>query len=62
MDFYRKEISDFIRLSETLLSPTFLGAPLTNEERQVIEFYVRALSDIGRVTDTTRLKETAAVR
>ena len=44
MDLYRKAISDFIRASETILSPAILGESVTEEERKVIEFYVEALS------------------
>lgn len=44
MDPYRKEVSDFIRLVETLLSPASLGSPLTKEECRVVEFYVKQLS------------------
>ena len=38
MDPYRKEISDFIRLAETLLSPLSLRPPLTKEECQFVEY------------------------
>lgn len=44
MDPYRKEISDFIRLAETLLSPISLRPPLTKEECQFAEYYVNALA------------------
>jgi hypothetical protein len=44
MDLYRKEVKDFIRLVETLLSPASLGEPLTKEECHVVEFYVTALA------------------
>ena len=44
MDLYRKEVSDFIRLAETLLSPASLEIPLTKEECRVVEFYVKSLS------------------
>ena len=43
MDIYRKEVSDFIRIAETLLSPASLGEPLTKEECRVVEFYLSAL-------------------
>ena len=44
MDLYRKEVIDFIRLAETLLSPVSLGEPLTAEECKVVDFYVTALA------------------
>lgn len=44
MNIYRKEVSDFIRIAETLLSPASLGEPLTTEECQVIEFYLASLA------------------
>jgi hypothetical protein len=44
MNQYRKEVSDFIRLSETLLSPASLQTPLTEEECQVVDFYAKALA------------------
>ncbi len=45
MAFYRKEVSEFIRLAERLLSPISLGQPLTQEECQVVDFYVGALAE-----------------
>ncbi len=44
MNLYRKEVSDFIRLAETLLSPASLGEPLTKEECRVVDFYVTSLA------------------
>ena len=44
MGLYRKEVSDFIRLGETLLSPVSLGQPLTQDECRVVDFYVSALA------------------
>ncbi len=44
MDLYRKEVSDFIRLAETLLSPASLGEPLTKEECRIVDFYVSSLA------------------
>lgn len=44
MSAYRKEVSEFIRLAETLLSPVSLGEPLTQEECQVVDFYVGTLA------------------
>ena len=46
VDLYRKEVSEFIRLAETLLAPVSLGQPLTQDECQVLDFYVSAL--VGR--------------
>jgi hypothetical protein len=45
MAFYRKEVSEFIRLAERLLSPISLGQPLTWEECQVVHFYVGSLTE-----------------
>ena len=44
MDVYRKEVSDFIRIAEALQSPASLGTPLTKEECQVVDFYVKSLA------------------
>jgi hypothetical protein len=44
MDLYRTEVSEFIRLAETLLSPVSLKTPLTKEECRIVDFYVRELS------------------
>ena len=44
MDLYRKEVSEFIRLSETLLSPVSLGQPLTQDECQIVNACVSALA------------------
>ncbi len=44
MDLYRKEVSEFIRLAETLLSPVSLGQPLTQDECQVVNACVSALA------------------
>jgi hypothetical protein len=44
MELYRKEVSEFIRLAETLLSPVSMGEPLTEEECRVVDFYVTALA------------------
>jgi hypothetical protein len=43
MDVIRKELQDFIRASETLLSPVSLREPLKEDEWQVIEFYASSL-------------------
>ena len=45
MDLYRKEVSEFIRLAETLLSTVSLGQPLTQDECQVVEYYVSELAE-----------------
>jgi hypothetical protein len=44
MDVYRKEIGEFIRIAETLLSPASLTLPLTKEECHVVDHYVKELS------------------
>lgn len=60
MAVYRKEVSEFIRLAERLLSPISLGQPLTWEECQVVHFYVGSLAEryanLGRtLVDQTEL-------
>ncbi len=40
---YRKELTAFMLAAETLLSPILLTAPLTSEERKIVEFYVKSL-------------------
>jgi hypothetical protein len=40
----RKEVQDFIRVSETLLSPELLASTLTPEECELIAEYVMSLS------------------
>jgi hypothetical protein len=44
MNVFRKEVRDFIRLAETLLSPVSLGEPMTEEECQAVDFYASALA------------------
>lgn len=44
MKVFRKEVNDFIRIAETLLSSASLKTPLTKEECHVVEFYVNALA------------------
>ena len=41
---FRKEIQEFVRASETILSPGSLGKPLTLDEAQIIKFYVISLN------------------
>jgi hypothetical protein len=45
MRHLRVEAHEFVRVSETLLSPASLGAPLTKQERQIIQFYTGSLND-----------------
>lgn len=40
----RKEVREFIRAAETLLSPVILGSDLTEEECELIREYVMSLS------------------
>ena len=42
----RKEVQDFILISETLLSPALLTSALTPEECEVIAEYVMSLSHL----------------
>lgn len=41
---YRREVQDFMRITETLLSPASLGDDLTPEECDIIAYYVMSLS------------------
>jgi hypothetical protein len=41
---YRREVQDFIRITETLLSPASLGDDFTPEECDIIAYYVMTLS------------------
>ena len=56
MNQYRKEVCDFIRLSETLLSPASLQTPLTEEECQVVDFTRRHWPAIVRASATYHAK------
>ena len=40
----RREVQDFIRITETLLSPASLGDDFTPEECDIIAYYVMTLS------------------
>lgn len=42
----RKEVQDFILVSETLLSPALLTSALTPEECEIIAEYVMSLSHL----------------
>lgn len=42
---FRPEVQDFIRATETLLSPALLGQSLTPEECDIIAYYVMTLSN-----------------
>ena len=35
----RQEVHEFVRASETLLSPASIGDPLTKNERDIIRYY-----------------------
>jgi len=45
MTSFRREIHDFIRSSETILSPAYVGEPLTLQEAQIVKFYAISLSE-----------------
>ena len=45
MEVFRKQVADYIRAAETLLSPTSLGEPLTKEECHVVEYYSKSIAD-----------------
>lgn len=42
----RKEVQDFILVSETLLSPALLSSALTPEECEIIAEYIMSLSHL----------------
>jgi hypothetical protein len=42
---YRPEVQNFIRATETLLSPASLGSDLTPDECDIIAYYVMSLSN-----------------
>ena len=42
----RKEVQDFILISETLLSPALLTSALTPEECEIIAEYIMSLSHL----------------
>lgn len=44
MPSLRQEVHEFVRASETLLSPASLDAPLSKEELRIIEFYASSLT------------------
>ena len=45
MAVFRKEVNEYIRAAETLLSPASMDKPLTKEECKIVEFYTSSLSD-----------------
>ena len=46
MSAYRQEVREFVRASEALLSPISIGGELlTQQEREIIQFYATSLSD-----------------
>jgi hypothetical protein len=61
MDLYRKEVSEFIRLAETLLSSVSLEQPLTQDECQVVDFYVSALARRYATLGQTSVDQTELV-
>ena len=45
MPSMRPEVHEFVRASETLLSPASMAPPLTKEECEVVEYYATTLTD-----------------
>ncbi len=45
MEVFRKQVAEFIRAAETILSPASLGEPLTKEECQAVEYYSKSIAD-----------------
>ena len=45
MKVFRKQVAEFIRAAETILSPASLGEPLNKEECQAVEFYSKSIAD-----------------
>ena len=45
MSVFRKQVAEYVRAAETLLSPTSLGEPLTKDECHVVEFYSKSIAD-----------------
>lgn len=45
MEIFRKEVAEYIRAAETLLSPASLGEPLTKDECHIVEFYSKSIAD-----------------
>jgi hypothetical protein len=45
MTRFRKEVAEYIRAAETILSPASLGRPLTKDECHAVESYAKAIAD-----------------
>ncbi len=45
MKVFRKQVAEYIRAAETLLSPASLGEPLTKDECHVVELYSKSIAD-----------------
>lgn len=45
MTTFRQEVHEFVRASETLLSPASPGLPLTKQEREIVQFYASSLNE-----------------
>ena len=41
----RKQVAEYIRAAETILSPASLGEPLTKDECQIVEYYSKSIAD-----------------
>jgi hypothetical protein len=55
----RKEVLDFVKASETILSSVLIKPALTQDERALISEYIRYLSDYERAWNNTELQKTA---
>ena len=55
----RKEVLDFVKASETILSSVLIKPALTQDERALISEYIRYLSDYERAWNNTELEKTA---
>jgi hypothetical protein len=55
----RKEVQAFMGDAETLLTPLLLGAPLTPDERTIVEYYATQLLDrFGRQSPAPKPQST----
>ena len=57
----RKEVQAFMGDAETLLTPPLLGAPLTPDERTIVEYYAtKLLERFGRHSPASQAIEGVA--
>ena len=60
MKVFGKQVAEYIRAAETLLSPASLREPLTKDECHVVELYSKSIAVyIVIASDTARLKSHA---